>query len=75
MTIYNIHYQKSVQKTAGSQFFTNIPGEHSVFSLLNSYHDLNFDVLHVATGKRGANDNEIRFVNLGSISIFSRNDE
>ena len=57
--------------TANSQVYINIPREDSVISLLNSYLELNFDVLHVRTNNRYANDNDIRLVNLGPIALFS----
>ena len=40
-------------------------------SLLNSYLDLNFDVVHAATNNRYADGNDIRLVNLGPVSLFS----
>ena len=57
--------------TANSQVYINIPREDSVISLLNSYLELNFDVLHARTNNRYANDNGIRLVNLGPIALFS----
>ena len=51
--------------------YLNIPREDSVISLLNSYIELNFDVLHAATNTRYANGNDIRLVNLGPIGLFS----
>ena len=39
----------STINTANSQVYINIPREDSVVSLLNSYLELNFDVLHAAT--------------------------
>ena len=39
--------------------------------MLNSYLELNFDVLHTATKNRYADGNDIRLVNLGSIALFS----
>ena len=38
----------------------NILREDSVISLLNSYLELNFDVLHAATGTKYADVNDIR---------------
>ena len=61
----------STIKTANSQIYNNIPRENSIVSLLNSYLDLNFDVLHAATNKRYVDGNDIRLVNLGPISLFS----
>ena len=61
----------STKNTAISQIIINIPRNVSVISLLNSYLDLNFDVLHAATGSRNAGDNDIRLVILGPIDLFS----
>ena len=61
----------STINTANSQVYINIPREDSVISLLNSYLELNFDVLHARTNNRYANDNDIRLVNLGPIALFS----
>ena len=44
-------YEKSTINTANSQIYINVPREDRVISLLNSYLDLNFDVLHAATKK------------------------
>ena len=48
-----------------------MPREDSVFSSLNSYTDLIFDVVHAATNNRYGDDNKIRLVNLGPIASFS----
>ena len=61
----------STINTANSQVYINIPREDSVISLLNSYIELNFDVLHAATNNRYADGNDLRLVNLGPISLFS----
>ena len=42
----------STRNTANSQMFIIIPREDSVFSLLKSNLDLNFNVLHAATHNR-----------------------
>ena len=63
----------STINTADSQIYINIPRENSVISLLKSYLDLNFDVLHAATGNIYADNNDIRLVNLGPIGLFSNN--
>ena len=60
----------STINTANSQIYINIPREDSVISLLNSYIELNFDVLNAATGNRYLYDNDIRLVNLGVIALF-----
>ena len=61
----------STINTANSQIYINIPREDSVISLLNSYLELNFDVLHAATNNRYVDGNDIRLVNLGVIALFS----
>ena len=62
----------STINTANSQVYINIPREDSVISLLNSYLELNFDVLHAdAPNNRYAVGDDIRLVNLGSIGLFS----
>ena len=61
----------STMNTANSQIYINIPREDSVISLLNSYLDLNFDVLHAASNDRYADNNDIRLVNLSPIPLFS----
>ena len=61
----------STINTANSQVYINIPREDSVISLLNSYLELNFDVLQAATTNRYVDANDIRFVNLGPIALFS----
>ena len=57
--------------TPKSQIFINTPKEDSVISLLNSYLELIFDVLHAATKNKYADGNDIRVVNLGPIALFS----
>ena len=61
----------STINTANSQIYINIPREDSLISLLNSYIDLNFDVVHGVNNDRYADNNEIRLVNLGPIALFS----
>ena len=57
--------------TPNSQIYINIPREGSVISLLNSYLELNFDVLQAAIGNRYPDGADIRLVNLGVIALFS----
>ena len=57
--------------TPNSQIYNNIPREDSVVSLLNSYLELNFDVLQAATGNRFPDGADIRLVNQGVIALFS----
>ena len=61
----------STINTPNSQIFINIPREDSVIPLLNSYLELNFDVLQAATGNRYADANDIRLVNPGPNALFS----
>ena len=61
----------STINTANSQIYINIPREDSVISLLNSYIELNFDVLRVDNSNRYVDANGIRLVNLGPIALFS----
>ena len=61
----------STINTANSQTCINIPREDSVISLLNSYLELNFDILHAANNNRYVDANDIRLVNLGPIALFS----
>ena len=50
----------STINTPNSQIFINIPREDSVISLLNSYIEINFDVLKAATSNRYADGDDIR---------------
>ena len=61
----------STINTAKSQIHINIPREDFVVSLLYSYLELNFDVLHAATGNRYADGSDTRLVNLSLIAFFS----
>ena len=61
----------STKNTTNSQVYNNIPREDSVISLLNSYLELDFDVLHAGTNTRYVDGNNIRLVNLGPIALFS----
>ena len=61
----------STINTANSQFFIDIPREDSIISLLNSYLELYFDVLHAADIIRYVDANDITLVNLGPKALFS----
>ena len=63
--------ETSTIRTPNSQTCINIPREDSVISLLNSYLDLNFEVIKKADNSRYANGNDIRLVNLGPIASSS----
>ena len=62
----------STINTAYSQINNNIPSEDSVISLLHSYLDLNFDVLHAATGYRYVDNNDIKLAILSPIALFNK---
>ena len=57
--------------TANSQEYITMPREDSVISLLNSFLDLNFDVLHAATGNRYVDNIDIMLVNIDPIASLS----
>ena len=61
----------STINTPNSQIYINMPREDSVISLLNSYIELNFDVLKATTNNRYADADDIRLINLGPIALFS----
>ena len=61
----------STINTANSQIYINIPREDSVISLLNSYLELNFDILQATTNNRFVDANDIRLVFLGPTALFS----
>ena len=63
--------ETSTVNTPKSQIYINIPRDDSVISLLNSYLDLNFEVIKRADNSRYGNGNDIKPVNLGSIALFS----
>ena len=54
--------------TPNSQLYIIIAREDSVF-LMNSYRELNFDVIKRTDNSRFANDIDIRLVNLGPIAL------
>ena len=61
----------STINTPNSQIYINIPREDSFNNLLNSYIELNFDVLQAAASNRYADTDDIRLTNLGPIALFS----
>ena len=61
----------STINTTNSQIYIDIPREDSVISLLNSYLELNFDVLRADNSNRYLDGNDIRLVKLGPIALFS----
>ena len=61
----------STINTVNSQVYINIPREDSVISLLNSYLELNFDVLKATSDNRYVDADDIRLVNLAPIALFS----
>ena len=63
--------ETSTVNTPNSQININIPREDSVISLLNSYLDLNFEVIKKGDNSRYGNGNDIRLIILGPIALFS----
>ena len=63
--------ETSTINNPNSQIYIKIPGEDSVISLLNSYLDLNFEVIKKVDDYRYGNGNDIKLVNLGPIALFS----
>ena len=61
----------STINTPNSQIYINVPREDTVISLLNSYIEVNFDVLKADTINRYADADDIRLINLGPIALFS----
>ena len=62
--------ETSTINTPNSQININVPRKDSVISLLNSFLDLNFEVIK-KDDSRYANASEIKLVNLGPIALFS----
>ena len=63
--------ETSTKITPHSQIYIIIPREDSVISLLNSYLDINFEVIKRADNSRYANGNDIKLVNLAPIALFT----
>ena len=61
----------STINTPSSQIYINILREDSVISLLNSYIELNFDVLKAENSNRYADTDDMRLINLGPIALFN----
>ena len=61
----------STINTPNSRILINIPREDSVISLLSSYIELNFDVLHAASGNRSADADDFRLNSLEPNGLFS----
>ena len=63
--------ETSTINTQNSQIYFNIHREDSVLSLLNSYLDLNFEVIRKTDDSRYGNGIDIRLVNFGPIALFN----
>ena len=61
----------STINTPSSQIHINLPKEDGVISLLNSYIEINFDVLKAATSNTNAKTDDMRLINLGPVALFS----
>ena len=57
--------------TPNSQIYIKTPRRDSVFSLLNSYLDINFEVIRKADISKYANGNDIRLANSSTVALFS----
>ena len=57
--------------TPNSLIYINIPRKDAVISLLNSYLDVNFEVIKKADDSRCVNGNDIQLFNLGTIALLS----
>ena len=57
--------------TPNAQIYHNTPRKDSLISLLKSYIDLNFDIIHAATNNRYVDGNDIGLANLRSIPLFT----
>ena len=55
-----------------SQKIINIPRKDSIYSLLNSYLDLNFEVIEKVDDNIYGVDNDTRIVKLGPIVFYSK---
>ena len=62
----------STINTPKSEVYINLPREYSVISLLNSYLEINFEVLKRTDNSRYANGDDTRLVNLAPIALFSK---
>ena len=60
--------ETSTTNTPNNQTYINIPKKDSVFSLLNNYLDLNFEVIKKVDDIIYGDGNEIRLVILGPIA-------
>ena len=63
--------ETSTINTPNSQTYIKISREDSVISLLNIYLDLYFEIIKKPDDSRYGNDNDIRFIILGPIALFS----
>ena len=63
--------ETTTRNIPNSQICINIPREDSVFSSLNSYQVLKFETIIKADKSRCANGNDLQFINLTSIVLFS----
>ena len=63
--------ETSTINTPNSQIYIKIPREDGDIGLLNSYLDLNFEVIKKADNSRYADGNDIKLVNLAPIALFS----
>ena len=72
--IQNSSSEISTINTPNSQTYIDIPREDNANSVLDDRLDLNFDVLHAATGNRYVDANDISLINFSPIALFSKYD-
>ena len=70
--IHSSSAETSTKNTTNSQIYLNVPREDSVIGLLNSYLDLNFEVVKKTDNSRYVNGNDIKLFNLAPIAFFSK---
>ena len=71
---YSPSETKNTINTATSQIYIKVPRKDSLISLLKTYLDLNFDVIHTATNNRYVDGNDIWLVNLGVNALFNNSE-
>ena len=64
--------ETSTKNAANIQKYTNIPRENGVIQLINSYIELNFEVIIKADITRYGDGNDKRLVIFGPIASFSK---
>ena len=63
--------ETTTKNTVYNQLYINIAGEDSVTSLINTYLEINPEIIKKTDNSRYANGDDIWFVNLVPIALFS----